>query len=170
MLSRGGTAADKALLLFLRKLTNKRTDIRITEIPDQREIGNASAQVRNAGVTKIASAVTLEAAAAAILADLLRGDPGNYLSSGRLGPDMLPVITPFCHIPAEEISEYAKILGATEDRRRYSGTHDTLFEDVTMMLTDYTSRHPAAPHAVLNLAESLEQSCLIRETESRHAA
>jgi hypothetical protein len=155
----GRTVADKALLLFFRNLTNTRKDIRISEITGDRKTGNAAAQIHDTGVTKIANAVTLEEASAAVLTDLLRGDLGKYQPADGMNTAALPVITPFRHIPAEEILQYARILGISGERMPCSGIHDTLFEDVTKMLADYTTRHPAAPHAVLNLAKSLERSC-----------
>jgi tRNA(Ile)-lysidine synthase TilS/MesJ len=147
-----GDAADMALLFFLQKLTGKRRDIRVSGIPAGRH-GIPLADAKNAGATRIALATTLEDAAAAILAGILQGNPETCISQGPGDTEMLPVITPFCHIPYREIALYAQVCGLGGSSIPATGECETLYTDVKRLLGDYTRLHPAAPHAILNLCE-----------------
>jgi len=149
-----GAGAEHALLSFFRRLAGARSDIRITGIPAG-TAADLTPVIRDMKVTKIASPVSLEEVSARVLVSFLKGripttgipDPGCH--------GTVPCITPFSHIPAEEVRAYARFLGAWEETILPSHTSDSLYGDVTALMADYTARHPAAPHAVLNLYEAL---------------
>jgi hypothetical protein len=48
--------------------------------------------------------------------------------------------------------------------------NDPLYTEVKAMLIDYSKRHPAAPHAVLNLSESLALTCRKSDEVLPHGA
>jgi hypothetical protein len=148
-----GNSAENALLFFLRKLTQKRRDIQVSPISSGTTDGynDVGGNVR---ITVIASATMLEDASATALRGILRGDPGNCLSGYPAGRAFC-VITPFCHIPSEEIALYARINGLNAEKTPGNKEDDPLLADVKRMLVDYTARHPAAPHAILNICEVL---------------
>jgi tRNA(Ile)-lysidine synthase TilS/MesJ len=151
-----GDSADNALLFFLRKLTGKRNDIRVTPVVVDKRMDYCES-IEDPGVTKIAIATTLEDAAASVLTSILRGNVETCIGGSPAG-HKLPLITPFSHIPAEEIAAYARLCGVERGVRPWGEECDPLFADVKGMLADYSSRHPAAPHAVVNLGESLAES------------
>jgi tRNA(Ile)-lysidine synthase TilS/MesJ len=150
-----GGCSGNALLFFLQKLTGKRKDVRISAVISE---GGQNAGDILPGITKIAVATTLEDAAASALTSILRGrvEPGTGHDSEA--GDNLPQFAPFGHIPAEEIAVYARLCGVGGDVQAGGNKDDRLYADVDGMLADYASRHPAAPHAVLNLWESLAGS------------
>ena len=148
-----GTAADDALLFFFQKLAGKRKDIRVSGVPTAPGAGFAD-YLREQRVTKLARATSLEAAAVSILSGILRGDVELCFAGATLASGGIPVIAPFCHIPAGEIATYARIHGIEGSGGSPRQEKDLLYADVQILLADYTSRHPAAPHAVLNLCEA----------------
>ena len=149
-----GDSAGNALLFFLRKLTGNRKDIRVSAITPEEGTNNCDT-IHDPGITKIAAATTLEDAAASALTRILRGDTGIRPGDGSFSLDNLPRITPFSHIPSGEIAAYARLCGVESGAGSQEVENDLLFIDVRNMLADYSSRHPATPHAVLNLWESL---------------
>jgi hypothetical protein len=166
-----GDSAGRALLFFLDKLTGNRRDIRVSVIP---ACGGGIAEylerARDSGITKIAIATTLEDAAASALADILQGNAGRHIPDSDEGVSTLPLITPLSHIPAEEMAVYARIHGITEEKLPCPQKNDSLYTHVKAMLIDYSKRHPAAPHAVLNLSESLTLTCRKADKELPHGA
>ena len=152
-----GNSADNALLFFFQKLTAKRRDIRVTGIPVAKKTPDLMAAACDAGATRIALATGLEATAASMLADILRGDVGNSIRNGTTSVP-LEVISPFCHIPAGEIATYARINGIEGSISSIMQDDDPLLMDVNIMLAGYTQRHPGAPHAILNLCHTIGQS------------
>lgn len=152
-----GTAADNVLLLFLQDLTGKRRDIRVSGIPVTGAIADITSAPCEAGITRIALSTTLETTSASLMADLMRGDMERCTGTGPIpaGPE---IIAPFCHIPADEVAAYARICGV-EGNLSVSPRHDDpLYTDVQSLLTAYSQRHPAAPHAILNLCAALRQT------------
>jgi tRNA(Ile)-lysidine synthase TilS/MesJ len=148
-----GGPASSALLFFLQKLTGKRKDIRVSAvIPEGDKNGTI---ILNPGITKIAIATTLEDAAASVLTRILQGDVETR--SGDNSPDLysLPQITPFSHIPAGEIEAYARLCNVEVAPETGIKENDLFFVEVKSILADYSARHPAAPHAILNLGQSL---------------
>ena len=145
-----GDLPGKVLLFFLTALTRDRRDIRISAIPAGTDFS------QDAGLTKLAVATTLEDAATSVLASVLRGKPGQQILSERVGDGpTVPVIVPFSHIPAEEIVLYGRLHGIAGDVPAVPKGSDPFLSDVKLLLADYSGRHPATPHAVLNLGESL---------------
>lgn len=149
-----GDPAGNALLFFLRKLTSNRKDIRVSEIPITEDLPGLNERARDAGITRVARATPLEDAAASALTNILRGGadacfPGASNIQGRIQE-----IAPFSHIPVGEIDHYAKIFGLGGDTGVLPQKTDSLYTDVKTLLADYSRRHPAAPHAVLNLCEA----------------
>ena len=155
----GGSDADCALLAFLQDLTGSRRDVRVFSIHCNGMHEDLAARARESGATKLASAATLEDTAAALLTEVLRGEIPEIRPVEQDAPEELPVIAPFCHIPAAEIALSAGTREAAGDRPPAPRDDDPLAADAKMLLADYTLRHPAAPHAVLNLAESLAGAC-----------
>jgi hypothetical protein len=164
-----GDPADDALLFFFRKLSAHRRDIRVTEVP-AREISRMNSAARDAGVTKIALSTPLEDAAASALTTILQGHAESFFTSGPETPGGLPLITPFYHIPANEVLLYARIHGLDGDGVTSSRENSLLHTEVKTMLTDYSVRHPAAPHAVLNLRESLKRTGTVSDGEEKYGA
>jgi len=160
-----GNLPGKTLLFFLTTLTRDRRDIRISAIPAGTGIPPG------AGLTKLAVATTLEDAATSVLASVLRSQPGHQILSECAGncPD-LPRIVPFSHIPADEIALYGRLHGISGDISPVPENRDPFLCEVKSLLADYSGRHPATPHAVLNLGESLETCARSRSKESQHGA
>ncbi|MCK9580912.1 MAG: hypothetical protein M0Q92_10765 [Methanoregula sp.] len=150
-----GDPAGSALLFFFRKLTGNRKDIRVSGITVKGRLEEIMADAQTSGFTRIALATTLEDAAAVALTAILRGDAETCFLNAHSTDTGLPLITPFCHIPAEEVATYARINGLDGERDAPLPEDETLDSDVRAMMADYSHRHPAAPHAVLNLCESL---------------
>lgn len=150
-----GTAADDALLFFFQKLAGTRKDIGVSGIRLTGSRDELAAIARDRGFTKIARATSLEEAAVSILAEILQGKCGQCFAGALLVPGRIPVISPFCHIPAGEIMAYARIHGIEGSGESPRQENDHLYSDVQILLADYTGRHPAAPHAVLNLCEAV---------------
>jgi len=165
-----GNAADNALLFFLQKLTENRRDIRVSGVRGDPLTGNFTKTAHDTGATRIALSTTLEDASAEVLSGLIRGDFVKCPSVDPKSQGALPIITPFCHIPAGEIALYARILEIAEDRIYDIQEDDSLNHDVKAMLADYSHRHPAAPYAILNLADSLELMCSKPDGGSGHGA
>ena len=157
-----GDTADHALLFFFRKLTAHRKDIRVSEVPAG-EISGMMSAACNAGVTKIALSTPLEEAAASALTTILQGHAECFFATGGENEEGLPLITPFCHIPAGEIALYARVHDLDGDGTTSSRANTPLYSEVKTMLADYSFRHPAAPHAVLNLCESVKKIGLVPE-------
>jgi hypothetical protein len=154
-----GDIAGEVLLFLLQKLTGNRRDIQVVIIPARNGDSGYQEGEETAGITKIAIATTLEDAAASGLTDILQGNVGRYFSSGISTSRTLPIIAPFSHIPAEEVAAYARVCGLSGKASSCGKESDTFGTEVAMMLIDYAGRHPAAPHAVVNLCESLAQVC-----------
>jgi hypothetical protein len=145
-----GDLPGKTLLFFLTNLIRNRKDIRVSAIT----VGAGIPP--DAGLTKCAIATTLEDAATSVLASVLRGQPGQQILSEHAGDcPALPVIVPFSHIPAEEIVLYGRLHGISGDVPAVPQESDPFLSDVRSLLADYSGRHPATPHAVVNLGESL---------------
>jgi hypothetical protein len=159
-----GDFAERALLFFLHNLTGKRRDIRVSGIVGDNPENPVSAAVR-AGATRIAWATTLEDRSAAILAGILRGEPMTGIRGRPEETETRPAIAPFCHIPSCEIALYSRIHGLEEGTVPAARENDSLYEDVKILLGAYILRHPAAPHAILNLGEML--SAVAQETDAR---
>jgi len=151
-----GTAADNALLFFFQDLTGKRMDIRVSGIPAEGGISGVMAAAGTRGITRIALSTTLEQASASLLADILRGDVEQCTGTDPDLPSTPVLILPFSHIPADEIAAYARIHGIEGDTPARQQDTDPLLMDVQALLAEYSRRHPAAPHAILNLCETLQ--------------
>lgn len=158
-----GDPADKALLFFLHKLTGKRRDIRVSGIVEEVHDGLGSI-AGCTGATRIALAATLEDCSAMILSGILLGEPMTEFRGRPEQTGTLPVIAPFCHIPSSEIALYSRIHGLGESGVPAARENDTLNKDVKNLLGAYAHRHPAAPHAILNLGKMLAAAA--RETDA----
>jgi hypothetical protein len=149
----------RTLLFFLQKLTGNRRDIRVVAIPggitgkEYREIA------RSHEITKLAVATTLEDAAAAALTGILQGKVGEYLSPVIDTAGLPSPVTPFGHIPAGEVMLYARACGITGNASSGRKEVSPMHAEVAAMMNVYSQRHPAAPHAVLNLCEVLARTC-----------
>lgn len=165
-----GDVAGRALLFFLQKLTGNRRDVRVLVLPAigvseiYREMSGSH------GITKIAVALTLDEVASSALTDILQGHVERYFSQDNDTIRALPRVTPFRHIPADEVATYARVFGITADAPYCGKGNDPVYEEVAAMLTDYSRRHPATPHAVLNLSESLARTCIKDDTVLPHGA
>jgi hypothetical protein len=153
----GGTAADNALLLFFRNLTRLRHDVTVSVIPMVGERSDFLSVAQEQGITRIALSTTLETTSVSILADILRGDLERCTGAGPALSGTPLIITPFCRIPAEEIAAYAGIHDV-EGTIPDPNDGDPLFLEVQLLLTAYSERHPAAPHAIQNLCDTLRHT------------
>jgi len=158
-----GDPAQRALFFFLHNLAGKRRDIRVSGIVVDGHESPGSVAVQ-ADATRIASGITLEDCSAAILAGILRGEPMTGILGRGEDTGTLPVIAPFCHIPSCEIALYSRIHGLGERGIPATREIDPLYEDVKKLLGEFASRHPAAPHAILNLGEMLSDA--VQETDA----
>ena len=159
-----GDPAERALLFFLHKLTGKRRDIQVSGIVEK--VHDSPGSIAGCtGATRIALATTLEDCSAAILKGILRGEPLTSIRGRPEDTGSLPVIAPFCHIPSCEIALYSQIHGLGENLVPAAWNNDSLDEDVKSLLGAYALRHPAAPHAILNLGEML--SAAVQETDAK---
>lgn len=149
-----GDGGSGALFAFFQKLAGKRHDIRISGIRCTGTGDDGQEIAQEAGATRLAFATSLEEASSSALVSFLRGEAGCF---GTNAP-ALPRVTPFSHIPEQEIAIYARITGAGGHSGSIRGAQDPFTAEVRVMLAAYTERHPAAPHAVLGLAESLEHA------------
>ena len=151
-----GGPADYALLVFFRRLAGNRRDVRVSGVDIPATGSDPAAYARDCGATKMARATPLEDTAAGALTDILRGCPDDStLLVDPTSDDAIPVITPFCHIPAAEIEMYAGIHGFTGAEKLPDAYDPTLLNDVKHLMAEYTERHPAAPHAILRFCESV---------------
>ena len=159
-----GDLPGKALYFFLENLTRNRKDIRISNV-------TAGAVIpAGARLTKLAVAMTLEDAATSVLGSILRGQPRHpVMPAAGTGEPSLLVIAPFVHVPAEEIGLYGRLHGIT-GQAPAPQEPDPFLCDVKMVLAEYTGRHPATPHAVLNLGELLENCRQTGSEEIPHGA
>jgi tRNA(Ile)-lysidine synthase TilS/MesJ len=108
-----------------------------------------------AGLTKIAVAVTLEDVASGVLATFLRGRLETLPQAISEKYHAVPVICPFSAIPEAEAERYWDGLGYEIECPACSRIPDIFSGRVRTLLEDYTSRHPATYHALLNLGEQL---------------
>jgi hypothetical protein len=151
-----GDAAGNALLWFFQKLARNRKDIRVSGVPVGADPAGFAGRVYDAGVTRLALAISLEEAAARALITILQGRAGTDLPGAPQGCAGVPVIAPFSRIPAGEIALYARVHGIGGGGEFPEQENDPLYTDTKALLADYSRRHPAAPHAILNLCESLD--------------
>jgi hypothetical protein len=156
-----GDPAGRALFFFFQKLTGNRQDIRVSEIPRNGLPQEIIDDAETSGFTRIALATTLEDAAAVALTAILRGDTETCFVKAT--GTRLPLITPFGHIPADEVATYARIHGLDGERDAPSPEDDSFESDVRAMLANYSLHHPATPYAVLNLCESLAACGQVRK-------
>ena len=165
-----GDIMGRALLFFLQKLTGNRRDVRVVAIPASTTGAGYREMAGSHGITKIAIATTLEDVAASALSDILQGDVEKYFSPGPGTAGTLPRITPFSHIPAEEVIAYARVCGIAGETPPLRKEPNRLHTEVAAMLIEYSRRHPATPHAVLNLCEALARTCTKTSEVSPHGA
>ncbi|MFA5003605.1 MAG: hypothetical protein WC502_11600, partial [Methanolinea sp.] len=162
-----GNAVENALLFFLRKLTGKRKDIQVSGIPAG-ITDDFFALASRAGATRIAVATTLDEMSVEILSGILRGDPRACLPGTDDTGETLPTIAPFCYIPSEEIARYARIHDLEGRSPLETGDDDSRYSDIKRLLGEYTSRHPAAPYAIINLCDSLKTAGWITSYDGTH--
>ncbi len=106
------------------------------------------------GITKIAWGLCLDAAAAVVLGNIIRGAGENRVW-GNSYQDHLPRICPFISVTALEISLYAASCGCGDEQTIHPEQRDELHKDTIAMLDNYTNKHPATKYALLNLGETL---------------
>ncbi|NMB79249.1 MAG: hypothetical protein GYA23_09185 [Methanomicrobiales archaeon] len=150
-----GSAGSAALLWLFLALTHQRKDLEVSAFHCSGTAADARIAARDTGFTRLACATALGEQAALVLTDILNGRADRIWEE----QDILPVITPFAHIPQDEIALYARIRGIPGGRPAASFTSDPLFADVLALLADYGNRHPAAPYALLNLAGMIKTTC-----------
>lgn len=157
-ISPSGRAADEALFIFFQKIAGRRRDIQISAVRlnDTGECPGGGLEIHRC--TKIARPTSLESVAVSILTTIARGRPEPCFTKLQPGIGGIPEIFPFCHIPQEEILAYARMQGKADSREVIPHEEETLYADIAEMMAGYTRCHPAAPHAVLNLCESLRDA------------
>jgi len=113
-----------------------------------------SSLARRAGATRLALGTTLDDAARSVFLHVLRGDAARLAGSSH-GDEEIPCIRPFLRIPEEELALYARLTVPGHLPPREPQAMDQVEKEAGQMLADYTSRHPSAPFAVVNLGEAL---------------
>jgi tRNA(Ile)-lysidine synthase TilS/MesJ len=177
-----GSRNSAALLLFLKKLTAARRDIRLSAVPpDGRGTGTEGPSVTvkiaeslripcigtshpggtgNSArdpVTKIAIATSLDDIAQDVLGEFLFGNT-ERLGLPRPGEGTrIPEIYPFIAIPSGELDLYWEIEGPGIDLPRALPDHDPLRQETGVLLERYCRRHPATKYALLHLGEELRE-------------
>jgi tRNA(Ile)-lysidine synthase TilS/MesJ len=175
-----GDKKSAALLLFLKKLTAGRRDIRLSavlagdrvagmdelsaamgvaeslripciEIP--RPGGNGDPE--GTGITKLALAFTLDDIAREVLVQFLSGTAERLVHPPSAGTGPVPVICPFIAVPSDEVDSYWDQEGTGISLPACTPGADPLSRDVETLFRSYHHRHPATGHALLNLAEGL---------------
>lgn len=121
---------------------------------------------REQGVTKIALSKDLDDEAGEILTSILQGPPYSlyYTSAGR--GCKFPRILPFISIPKREVLLYAFLHLNCIASWKSINPPSHVPEEIQTLLNDYTYRHPATKYALINLAEEIRSSSLVREDES----
>jgi tRNA(Ile)-lysidine synthase TilS/MesJ len=120
------------------------------------------------GVTRCASATTVDDTAGVFFSSLLSGTVGCTLfSSGSTGKNHIPVIRPFMEIPAPEVIRYAELHPecagcGTLPPCPCTGS-GSLSADARAALDTYDRRHPATKFALANLAGTLAGIAAARE-------
>jgi tRNA(Ile)-lysidine synthase TilS/MesJ len=182
-----GDKKSAALLLFLKKLTAGRRDIRLSAMPVRAGktgtdglvtamtvaeslrvpcIESPRAEKREATeddrVTKLALAFTLDDIAREVLVQFLAGNADRLIHPPAAGSSRVPVICPFIRVPSDEADYYWDHEGTEIDLVPRTPAEDPLSRDVETLFRDYHRRHPATGHALLNLAEELS-TCRVAE-------
>jgi tRNA(Ile)-lysidine synthase TilS/MesJ len=112
------------------------------------------------GASRLAEGVCLDDVAHMVLADILKGDVGHLIHGQYPYITPIPYITPLMSLPQEEVSCYADLHCAGSDHLPRPFGQDSFENDVDTMLADYTGRHPAARHVLLNLRTRLADAAL----------
>jgi tRNA(Ile)-lysidine synthase TilS/MesJ len=149
-----GDGFGEALLSILEKLTGRRRNLVVEGIPVSDTGADCIKRAGAEGYTKIALATPLEDTAASVLSGILRGAADPY-HARYAGCSTLPVISPFCHIPAREIALYGRTQGVVGSSVPEREMADPFLAEVKLLLTTYAERHPGAMYAVVNLGEAL---------------
>lgn len=163
-----GDALSKALLHFLIKLAGRRRDLVVEGLPVSGTGADWIAKAGAAGYTKIALATPLEDTAATVLSEFLRGAADPCCARHPCSCS-LPIITPFCHIPAREIVLYGETQGIAGSAVPERECADPFHAEVRSLLIRYADRHPGAIFAVVNLGENLA-ACRVRDEGEGYGA
>jgi len=110
---------------------------------------------REHGITKLAIGYTLDDGAIVVLKNILEGNPGILVSSGRNIRGKIPRIQPFLSIPRNEVALYADLHVKGYDQSRCPYNNKPFEKDIQEMLSDLTIRHPATKYALLSLEKHL---------------
>ena len=117
------------------------------------------AAAREHGVTKIATAHSLDDEACAVLMSVMRGEPEEILAcSPDIPRKSLPMIHPFIPVSDNDIRRYASLrgIGCTPPNPPRSAERGTGFSaSIRTMLDGYTSRHPATKYSLMHLGENI---------------
>lgn len=182
-----GDKKSAALLLFMKKLTSGRRDIRLSAVLTGDSVAGtdglaAAMRVaeslgvpcmemprpgRTGGpegdeVTKLALAFTLDDIAREVLVQFLSGNAELLINPPPAGSSPAPMICPFIAVPSNEVESYWDHEGTAIVLPPLAPVKDPLSRDVEALFRDYHYRHPATGHALLNLAEELS-SCRAAE-------
>ena len=115
---------------------------------------------RELGITKLAIGNTLDDCAIGVLKNILQGNPGILVSSGRNVRGKIPRIVPFLSIPCNEVALYADLHIKEYDQARCPYNNKPFEKDVQEMLRDLTIRHPATKYALRSLEKNLACACV----------
>lgn len=182
-----GDKKSAALLLFLKKMTAGRRDIRLIAVLAGNRVAGTdelSAAMRvaeslripcieiprpggrgdpeGAGITKFALAFTLDDIAREVLVQFLSGTAERLIHPPSAGSGPVPVICPFIAVPSDEVDSYWDQEGTGISLAPCTPGADPLSRDVEALFRNFHHRHPATGHALLNLAEGLS-GCRVAE-------
>jgi len=175
-----GDRQSAALLHFFHTLTADRRDIRLSAVvyetagagedrhPGARQvaesIGIPCIEIPSAGriasaaddtVTRVAIAITLDDVAQTMTGRFLLGDADRLLNPSPEQWSGIPAICPFITIPSEEIDLYWESAGRSTGLPYLLPARDTLPQDISDLLKEYSCNHPGTRYALLHLAEQL---------------
>ncbi|HJJ38753.1 MAG TPA: hypothetical protein O0X42_01320 [Methanocorpusculum sp.] len=138
-LNTSGTDASFALRIFVSELFSGRRDISFVR--------------KETDASLILGDKTLDGTAEQLLTSVLNGTAASYLTSPKIR-----TIHPFSGIPAEEISEYAKLFGWKKETPQ-------VFGRVHEFLDEFSRLRPSAKYALKNVSDKLHEKADILSSQ-----
>jgi tRNA(Ile)-lysidine synthase TilS/MesJ len=121
---------------------------------------------RDQGVTKIALSKDLDEEAGDILMRTLQGSPSRLFDISAGAGCQFQQIWPFISIPKREVMLYAFLHPNGNEFEKHLCSPSRVPEEIRALLNEYAYRHPATKYALVNLAEELRSSPLLRSEAS----
>ena len=113
---------------------------------------------KDQGVTKLASAETLDDDAVYVLKHILGGTPEILIHTER-NFSIVPIIRPFITLPLNEVELYTGLHNLKYEHSTCPYMNNAIENDVRTLLNDFTLRHPATKYALHNLGIHINEEC-----------